>query len=143
MKLATHEHLKDSAAAIENFKNSAARHEAVEAVQTAARAMSEKNASVFVSASMKFADILRARRLVLPETIALMSRMRAEMGEKCILSSKGCGALGADVICVLHTPENKSLIQKFCAENQLLYLASSQESDDTGLKIEELKDRCE
>ncbi len=138
IKLATHEHLKDSAEAIESFAKSSARAQALALVQNAARAMVEKNSRDFVSAFASFATILQEQSLVAPETLELIASLRTDVGEKCVLAAKGCGALGADVICVLHTPENKARIHKFCVENQLLYLASSHESDDTGLEIRQM-----
>ena len=91
-KLATHEHLRKGALAPIDVLRTIV-NEGLKAFQTADEAR-------LVEAVHAAAHVLRAADLVAPGTLELLDQMRLESAM--IYAAKGCGAMGADVILVLH-----------------------------------------
>jgi mevalonate kinase len=91
-KLATHEHLKGP---------QAAPHEALRACVSEARtAFESSDESRLVRAVGQYAEALAESGRVAPATLKLLADIRTQ--SEWALAAKGCGAMGADVILILH-----------------------------------------
>ncbi len=134
-KLATHDHLKSSNQLIEKFEKSPERAAAALAVKNSVMALAENNARNFFSGFQSFSQILKKMSLAADQTLEFISKLEQELGKDIVLAAKGCGAMGADVICILHPPQDKIQIQNYCERNEFLYLASSNDIEKTGLSV--------
>lgn len=92
VKLATHEHLK---------RAKIAPYAELRAIVDLARlAFMEKNSSKLVESVKAYGQTLSDAGLTAEGTLGLISALRAQA--KGVLAAKGCGAMGADVVAVLH-----------------------------------------
>lgn len=95
-KLATHQHLKK----LTDFNDEGLE----DCVLLGMQALIEKNANQFIQAINQYAIALQARNLVASHTTILREQL---MSDPDIVASKGCGALGSDVILVLYFREKQ------------------------------------
>ncbi len=137
-KLATHEHLKDIKAQLIEFQSSNLFAIATEAIAQATQAIQVKSSESFVEAFRLFADVLVQLELVSELTGQVLGQIK-NWPE--VLAAKGCGAMGADVVCVLHKPQHSLYIQKRASQLGLKYLCSHEQIDPTGLRIDSLAEQ--
>lgn len=130
-KLATHEHLKNTRERMLWFQKSDLFKPANESVELAFSSLKSRDSKLFTDAFRSFAAILNELKFVSDMTAELLAKLRANPK---VLSAKGCGAMGADVICVLHRPQDRSEIQKL--DFNLKYLASSAQIETQGLRFD-------
>lgn len=95
-KLATHDHLKVTSAGPEAIPQEKLR----QAVAQATEAFAVQNESLLVSAVVQAAQALEGAGLSAPTTLELLKSIRSQ--RELVLAAKGCGALGADVILLVH-----------------------------------------
>ena len=114
-KLATHEHLREIV--VDGSHLSALREGAVAAVES----MRSGDAAAFCAAIACYGERLATLRLCAERTVDLLAQARRELGEL-VLAAKGCGAMGADVLVLLHRPEARARVEAW-AKGQALGLA--------------------
>lgn len=125
VKLATHEHLKS----MKVVPNEALR-ECVGIAKTAFKANDE---SGLVLAVNRCEGILRESGLVTCATLEILQDLRGELGR--IRAAKGCGAMGADVIAVLHDRDQQDAILKWAASRNLETCGGESTLEPEGLKL--------
>lgn len=132
-KLATHEHLKSIKSVLFQFQKSELFVTATQSVSQAVTSLEKETSDLFVESFKNFANVLDELGLISDLTRRILTEMKA-----CpeILAAKGCGAMGADVICVLHRPGNLAQIQALVAKLGLKYLGSCSQIDSIGLKFD-------
>lgn len=109
VKLATHEHLK---------RSKAAPHEALrDLVGRVTDAFQNANADDFVASIQSAARVLSDAGLTARSTLGLLKAMR-DAGDWA-LAAKGCGAMGADVILVLHEAKRAADVERWVASKDL------------------------
>lgn len=109
-KLATHEHLRSPRA------GQAAPHEALRAaVQEATKAFETGNDSRLIEAITESGDALEASGLVAEGTREILRGLK---GTGFVRAAKGCGAMGADVVLVLHDRDQTEPLRAWCAERR-------------------------
>jgi len=89
-KIATHEHLSDLAP----FPTTPF----ADCVERAQYALQQADAIRFADCVNAYHDLMQTHNFVITETRLLVDKLRQQTG---VLASKGCGALGADIILVL------------------------------------------
>ena len=124
-KLKTHEHLEK----INNYDFS----ELIPSVQKAQQAFQAKDSGIFVQAMNEFAQSLSTLGLVAEHTINILK----QINHPSVLSKKGCGALGADVVAVVFD-SNQITSEKLCDDLKFLNLkpVASHQIISKGLEIE-------
>lgn len=100
VKLATHEHLNE----LKDFEAS----RMTQAVEQLHESISTVAEDLFVSSIRDFASELKRQALVAPTTLELLQKLNSPE----VLASKGCGALGADVILLVHGKADHEKIQQ-------------------------------
>jgi len=95
VKLATHEHLKRAKDAPYELLR--------ETVARASRALLERDEKGLVAAVGRYGEILVGAELTAESTLGLLSALKSQVPG--VRAAKGCGAMGADVILVLHDRE--------------------------------------
>ena len=100
IKVATHEHLRELGGLdVSVF--------AIHA-KSACEALESRDSVRFVEAIRGYADELERQSLVHPHSLALLRRLDALPG---VLASKGCGALGADVVvAIVHAGDARTIV---------------------------------
>ncbi len=126
-KLATHEHLKETRDRLVQFQKSDLLKPAQTAVDQALSSLKNRDAAAFVGAFRSFAAVLNELRFVSDLTKDLLTELKSRPE---VLAAKGCGAMGADVICVLHKPQDKIELPG------LRFLASSLQIEAQGLRFD-------
>jgi hypothetical protein len=121
-KLATHEHLRDIPAVPR-----AALHEQVEAASFALKAADER---AMVSAVHRTALILGESGLVARASHELLQKIRAVPG---VLAAKGCGAMGADIVLVLHEKRDALAFKQWVTKQGLEVCGTHHELSQKGL----------
>jgi mevalonate kinase len=130
-KLATHEHLRQSGTTSET---KAALHESLRsAVLQATNSFETSNESQLVASVDQAAKALAQAGLTAERTQSLLSELRSRDG--LVVAAKGCGAMGADVMLVIHE-RNRSREIENCARELELEICGSTDSLSQGLKIE-------
>jgi mevalonate kinase len=108
-KLATHEHLKGP---------QAAPHEALRACVSEARtAFETSDEARLIKAVGHYAEALAQSGRVATATLKLLAEIRAQ--SDWALAAKGCGAMGADVILILHDVSKAGAVKAWSAERGL------------------------
>ncbi len=94
----------------EHLKNISVKEltELSELSQQAMDCVNNQNAKGFVSSVEKYGLCLEEQKLVHKNTMALLSKIKKL---KYVLTAKGCGAMGAEVITILCHPQHKQQIQ--------------------------------
>lgn len=99
-KLATHEHLKE---------NAPAPHASLRTVvREGLKAFESADEQRLIEAVNACAHVLRDAGLTASHSLSLLDQMRAEPA--LFYAAKGCGAMGADLILVLHAVKNKAAV---------------------------------
>jgi len=109
-KLATHEHLKRVSADVP--------YEAIrEQVTAATQAFEISDEEKLIGAVQNVALVLKNANLCAPHTMQILD----ELAAKCdwSLAAKGCGAMGADVILILHERAKASLVENWAKSRDL------------------------
>lgn len=127
-KLATHEHLKTQASQPGEIPLT----DLKKAVAMAIRSFSEKDDSLLIQAVKDYASSLSVAHLVAPQTNEILRLMKS--GIPGILAAKGCGAMGADVVLILHRKEAADEIA-FAVKRQGLEVCGSDQSLSPGLNM--------
>lgn len=125
VKLATHEHLK---------KPQAAPHEALRrAVAKATTAFEESDGALLVDAVGETREALSSAGLTAEGTRSLLAEIEAaELG---VEASKGCGAMGADVILLLHDVGHRQRIETW-ARARGLSICGTEAQLSTGFEMQ-------
>ncbi|MCB0412161.1 MAG: hypothetical protein KDD22_06515 [Bdellovibrionales bacterium] len=122
-KIATHQHLANLETA--NFGD------LVRMSERAVQSIEQSDEANFLSLVRSYSLELEYLGLLALNTQDILTKFK---GNNSILASKGCGALGADVIAVYHRPEERVAIRSF-AENMGLRFIAGVEEVQKGLKI--------
>lgn len=122
-KVATHEHLKnlpafDASGLLMSFAK-------------IRESLQEKNSSGFVLGITAYASVLKELNFTCPETLSLLGEI---LNVPNVLTAKGCGALGADVVLVLTSKNNGAALKQYC-ENKHLSIISSSDQIASGLQV--------
>jgi mevalonate kinase len=113
-KLATHEHLRAAGS-----HSQAALHEALRpAVELARTAIESCNEQNLVEAVSRAASALRNAGLAAPGTLELLERLGSVPG--LVRAAKGCGAMGADVVLVVHDRSERARIKAWAEGEGLM-----------------------
>lgn len=115
IKLPTHEHLRTSSIpSLEAWRP---------AVERAALALRTRDGDAFVQAVNTYGDGLRGAGLVAPETEMLLAKLRAAAGagdsRVDVRGLKGCGAMGADIILIIHGRAGTAAVREWCVSEGL------------------------
>lgn len=126
VKLATHEHLKIARVVpIGSLR---------ECADCASSAFEKRDENLLVKAVNECGRVLESAGLATDATIGLLRALRSQVGPA-IRAAKGCGAMGADIILVLHDRERSRDIETWAASKDLPVCGA--ETDLTGgLRIE-------
>lgn len=123
-KLATHEHLK---------KHQPAPQEAMrDCVQQATRAFETRDEKVLIESVTRYATALKESGRTAEHTSILLNKLNREPW---VLAAKGCGAMGSDVILVLHDLAGAKLTESWAA-SEGLPICGGLDAMDTGLRFE-------
>ena len=95
VKLATHEHLKRHQAAPQDILRAC--------VGEAREAFASRNEDLLVAAVARYASALFDTGRTAPHTVAILEKL---LSEPWVRAAKGCGAMGADVVLILHNSED-------------------------------------
>jgi len=123
-KLATHEHLKD----LNHFSD----EKLIEIVETAYSALEDNKSSDFVSAIQSYRSALHRENLIHDHTLSLLEKADKLPG---ILASKGCGALGADVILLIYETGHLDPLTQWAIKENLAMIATDKDISQ-GMLIE-------
>ncbi len=123
-KLATHEHLR---LAKEFSVDSLAR-----IVLRAQQAFENGDPLSFANAIGEYGINLSEQGLVASHTLEILGSLRAQSIQG-VLSAKGCGALGADVILVLHRPQAFEPLRRWGVGIGMHWIADQRSIDTRGL----------
>lgn len=117
-KLATHEHLK-----------SLTLNDIIPELKTIAestyKAFQKGEEKTFTEGIQHYGKALESSKLIAPHTQKILKKIQNDPN---ILASKGCGALGADVILIVCRPQHKEAITQQFKHNNLPFIA-----DETSL----------
>ena len=126
VKLATHEHLKHP---------QAAPHGALrECVALARNAFLEKDESSLVAAVERCGAVLGEAGLTASATVGLLRALRTQASG--VRAAKGCGAMGSDVIAVLHDRDALGSLAKWVESKGLETCGNEATLEAEGLKVE-------
>jgi hypothetical protein len=103
-KIKTHEHLKNL------HSEQIPQQELLSIAQRALTAVQEKNSALFLRESALYTEVLKKAGLQSAEAIEGMMKVAQNPD---VLSVRGCGALGADVMAVYTTPRTDLDLQEF------------------------------
>ncbi|MDZ4662707.1 MAG: hypothetical protein SGJ18_13925 [Pseudomonadota bacterium] len=122
-KTATHEHLKSIVdIPTEKLKNIA---------DTAMQCMLLKDEETFIESVNNYAQALRAQNWVTQHTIDLLSKANSHLP---ILASKGCGAMGADILLLVFLKKDQEKVSSYL-ENEKLEVVATSGNLTGGLKL--------
>ncbi len=122
-KLSTHTHLQD----LNNFNSSQLFH----ILQQARSSIKTMNLDHWVKSVNSYSNELDQLGFVAPSTMTLLKEIRSWSG---VLTAKGCGALGADVIfCVVRSDDEKTIQSHLLNKN--LKIVATTETFSSGLEI--------
>jgi mevalonate kinase len=143
-KLATHEHLRSAVSTSLDI----VRFRRVSEMTT--EAFATLNADLLVDSVNCMAQSLADSGLVAPETLALLNELRgakvaSDADDVCdgagdngaaslVRAAKGCGAMGADIVLVLHNREHRAELHEWVRQRGLL-LCGTSEDLGAGLKV--------
>lgn len=119
-KLATHEHLQTL-----KIKNNLSKLQNI--ADNAYQAFTEADSQAFIDEINHYSGELKALNLVANHSQAILSEYKKN---PLILASKGCGALGADVIMLLCKPSSKAPLVSFIKKQNYPLIA-----DETSLQL--------
>jgi mevalonate kinase len=112
MKLATHEHLKSSPSHL----NSASQDLLRAAVEGAKTALELNDEALFCSSVLHFAAELKAAGLVAEKTAKMIRELERAGFTRAV---KGCGAMGADIVLLLHDRADRARVARWARENPI------------------------
>lgn len=124
VKLATHEHLKRA--------KSAPYDSLREIVRQASLAFNDRDENALVKAVVHYGEILAASGLTAESTLGLLSALKSQVPGA--LAAKGCGAMGADVVLVLHDRDKEAAITAWAGSKGLEICGSEKLLATTGLE---------
>lgn len=101
LKLATHEHLRRHKDVLPHDQMRVFVGHAIEALKEAFVLQSRHAGEAFCAAVTDFADVLRNSGLTADKSLEMLEKVKCTAG---VLAVKGCGAMGADILLVLHEP---------------------------------------
>jgi len=113
-KIATHTHLE----ALGKFPTTTFRA----LVEQALAGLQQQDSQLLVTAIKDYAQVLAQCQFVLPQTATLL---HALMQQPFVLAAKGCGAMGADVVLVITSTENRSDLAIWAKLQGLAVIANS------------------
>jgi mevalonate kinase len=87
-------------------------------------AFEEGQQAVFLAKIKEFSDHLSERGLIDPLTVEILDDANRNLQLKAV---RGCGALGADTILFIYTPEQQTAVKEFIARRQLEVVAETQD----------------
>lgn len=131
-KVATHEHLKE--------KQNVPEERLRALVQEAKEALKDENSTQFSAAVENYGVALAQAGLLHGESAQLIEALRKandELGLG-VTAAKGCGAMGADIILVLHKVKQAAQLRGWFELRGLKICGTEKELSPTGLEIEEL-----
>lgn len=130
-KVATHEHIKGVLdVPTEILKN---------ITDTAMQSLLLKDEETFIESVRDYARVLQEKNWVAPHTLDLLAKINSQLP---LLASKGCGALGADVLLLIFAKNEKEKIKKYLAQEKLEFVASS-ENLSLGLQLDIIDNNVE
>lgn len=107
-------------------------------VQRSIAALKSGQWEAWLLAQVQFSDVLAGNDLVHPDTELLLEKIRPISG---VISARGCGALGADVIAITIDKENKTEVSSaMSAFSDVKYIASLQDDQAYGTIIDSSMD---
>lgn len=122
-KVPTHQHLKEL-----SFLTT---HQLIDIVFAGLQHLQTKNAQGFINCINQYAQVLQALGLVCSKTTELLKIINTRTE---VLATKGCGALGADVILVLVATKDHSIFLDWLTQ-QKLNLISYGNQASAGLQV--------
>lgn len=122
-KVATHEHLKNLPA----FDASDLQASFVKIRES----LLESSSSGFVEGIAAYSSALKKLNFTCPETLSLLGEI---LHVPHVLTAKGCGALGSDVVLVLTSKNNGASLKQYC-EKKHLSIISSSDQIASGLQV--------
>ncbi|MGE3919879.1 MAG: hypothetical protein AB7F64_02840, partial [Gammaproteobacteria bacterium] len=123
----THQHLKNLA----SFETT----QLTKATENAILAFENNQADLLIESVKDFSVELSKLNLVSEHTIDLLNKINLDCP---ILASKGCGAMGADVIFLLVEKSNLEKVSQWCIENDLPVIGTSN-SISNGVSVDDSK----
>jgi mevalonate kinase len=138
-KLATHLHLGEMAKSDKEVQSLTSDFEQDflrGLVKNATTAFAEGDAPALCQSVNEYAKILDECGLTVATTKILLQDLRASQVELGIQALKGCGAGGADIICVLHKPETRGALEAWLGERGLV-IAGRLSDLSTGLEVKQ------
>jgi len=105
-------------------------------VAQAEQAFRRNNADSFIQSVLNYAEALKELGLTSAGTLELLSTIRAQPW---FLAAKGCGAMGADVILVVHQRSHEAEV-KMWALARGLKICGDLASLGPGLKVEQKRE---
>ncbi len=123
-KVATHKHLNDLSQVPEVPLR--------ECVGKVVKAFETKNEGLLFEGIRENFEVLKSADLIAPHSIKTVDHF---LKNKDVLAAKGCGALGADVFCVVVRAKNLTQFASFCTSQNLNIIASETELSH-GLEVQ-------
>lgn len=117
-KISTHEHLQE----IDQNTNSIPDAAMTAAVLSMKEALQTLNLQAWVSGLNEFSSILENQEWILSRTHELVRELKIHPG---VITAKGCGALGADVVMALIEPQERSSVIELANRLGLRFVSSS------------------
>jgi len=115
LKIPTHEHLES----LGDFSSEAL----AQILPSLWLAVKEGDEARFISGVQDYSEALQKLNFVCSSTQSLLTRIGEVPG---VLASKGCGALGADVVLLVIESQKKTEIDEWLRKNNYFYVLSSQ-----------------
>lgn len=113
VKLSTHEHLKE----LKEFSS----ENLARQMDKVYSGLSKRNSEYFLEGVRGYAVELERLNFVAPQTLKILRQLESPI----ILAKKGCGALGADVVCVFFNEKNRSQVMELLDRAGLEPVASN------------------
>lgn len=98
-----------------------------DAFQKAFKGFKSKDSELFCEGINQYQKALEENSFTCEQTLQLLSEIRAVSGVK---ATKGCGALGADVVLVISEKTKTKDLEKFCQTKKLALFATSKNISD-------------
>ncbi len=118
-KVATHEHLKT----LGDFST----QKLEQAFKMTYQGFTSKDSDLFCEGINQYQTALQENYFTCEQTLELLAQIRLLSGVK---ATKGCGALGADVIVVVNEKNKMKDLEKFCQTKKLALFANSKNISD-------------
>lgn len=125
-KIATHEHLKNL-----DKKSDIPGKEIRTCVEKVLTAFETKNQSLLIEGINENYEVLKKASLLAPEAMKVIEDLKKQ---EYVLAAKGCGALGADVYCVIVKTENLPQFVNY-GTSQTMDLAASEANLSHGIEV--------